>query len=212
MDEPITLYLDSHWISPYALTAFVSLEEKGLEYTVTEIDLGRGEQLTYGPLTQRVPAIRHGEYLLSESLAIAEYVAETFPYPGRPMRLFPPNLRDRSRGREIMMWMRTDLMPIRAERPTSGVFYEAEHAPLTADAEAAVGRLLRACDAWIAEDRTTVFESWCIADPDLAMMLQRLLTSGYPLPAKIEAYARANWERPSVRKFCEHERRALVSS
>ena len=37
--EPLTLYVDGFWISPYALSAFVALEEKGLPFTVKEVKL-----------------------------------------------------------------------------------------------------------------------------------------------------------------------------
>jgi glutathione S-transferase len=209
MEEALTLYVDSHWISPYAMTAFVALEEKGLSYTVEEIALHRGEQRSYGAATERVPALRHGEYLLSESLAIAEYLAETFPFPARP-RLFPANLRERGRCREVMLFLRTDLLPLRAERPTHSIIYEPATAPLSPDAERAVERLLRACERWIDPARTTLFEAWCIADPDLALMLQRLNRSGHPLPDAVRAYAEANWERPSVRAFRERARPAYT--
>ena len=42
--EPLTLYVDGFWISPYALSAFVALEEKGLPYTVKEVKLNKKEQ------------------------------------------------------------------------------------------------------------------------------------------------------------------------
>ncbi len=69
-------------------------------------------------------------------------------------------------------------------------------------------RLFKGLDGLIAEGRTTLFDGWCIADVDLAMMLQRLNLNGETLPKKLKAYAEANWARPSVQKWLKLERPA----
>lgn len=204
--EKLTLYVDAPFLSPYAMTAFVALEEKGLEYELRPVALNRGEQREpdFPAFTGRVPVLRHGEYALSESAAITEYLAEMFPYPTKaPRMLFPKDLRERGICREIMGWVRSDLMPIREERSTHTVFGEPTDAPLSEAGQRAAERLLRACDRLIHADRTTLFAEWCIADVDLTMMIQRLNVNGDPVPAKVKAYAEANWERPSVRKWRE---------
>jgi glutathione S-transferase len=209
--EPLTLYVDSHWISPYALSAFVALEEKGLPFTVREVSLPKKEHqsASYRARTGRVPVLQHGDYWLAESQAIAEYLAETFPFPAHP-RLFPEDLKERGTCRELMSWVRSDLMPIREERSTYTVWYEHTKEPLTEGAQAAVARLLSACEALITDGRTTLFKQWCIADTDLTMMLMRLHSNGDVLPKKVQAFAEANWARPSVRKWNEHQRPPFV--
>lgn len=209
----LTLYVDGFWISPYALSAYVALKEKGLPFEVKEVPLDKKEhhrpEYRDSSLTGRVPALRHGDFWLSESSAIAEYLAETFPSPKYP-RLFPENLQERGRARQIQAWLRSDLMPIREERPTASIFYERAKAPLSPKCEEAVERLLRLANHLIREDRTTLFGAWCIADTDLAVMLQRLNANGHPLPAKVKAYAEAQWQRPSVKEWVDHPRRPYV--
>ena len=211
MDQ-LTLYVDSHWISPYAMSAFVGLEEKGLPYTAREVSLPQKEHhaAEYQAHTGRVPALQHGSYWLAESQAILEYLAETFPFPKYP-RLFPEDLKERGVCREVMAWVRSDLMPIREERSTHTVWYQPTKAPLSDTAQLAVGRLLKACDRLITEGRSTLFGQWCIADADLAMMLQRLHANGDPLPKKVRAYVEANWQRPSIRKWTDRPRRPYVA-
>src|SRR5579871_2836698 len=51
-----------------------------------------------------------------------------------------------------------------------------------------------------------MFGTWCIADTDLAMRLQRLARTGFDLPARVRACADAEWARPSVRAFVDHPR------
>ena len=205
--EPLTLYVDGFWISPYALSAFVALEEKGLPYTAKEVRLNKKEHHLgeYQAHTGRVPALQHGDYWLAESSAIGEYLAETFPFPKYP-RLFPEDLRQRGICREIQAWVRSDLMPIRAERSTHTVWYAHTNKPLSDAAKVAVDRLYQVADRLIPEGKTTLFGAWCLADTDLAMMLQRLNLNGDPMPQKLRAYAEAQWARPSVAKWNDRGR------
>jgi glutathione S-transferase len=207
--DALTLYVDGFWISPYALSAFVALEEKGLSYTAKEVRLNKGEHRgdNYRAHTGRVPALQHGDYWLAESSAIAEYLAETFPFPKHP-RLFPEDLRQRGICREVQAFVRSDLMPIRNERSTHTVWYEHTDKPLSDAAKVAVDRLYQIADRLIPEGKTSLFDAWCIADTDLAMMLQRLNLNGDPMPKKLKAFAEAQWARPSVAKWNDRKRAA----
>jgi glutathione S-transferase len=209
--EPLTLYIDSFWISPYALSSFVALEEKRLPYTVKEISLPDQQQRSpgYPARTSRVPALQHGDFWLAESMAIAEYLAETFPFPKHP-RLYPADLRERGICREIMSWLRSDLVPIREERSTHTIWYERTKTPLSPAGQAAKQKLVAACEPLIQPGQTTLFDAWCIGDLDLSMMLMRLVLNGDEVPDKLATYAHANWSRPSVRKWNEHLRRPYV--
>lgn len=70
------LYVDSLFTSPYALSAFVALTEKGLSFTVQTLDLTAGEQqrgdYAGRAFTARVPALADGDFVLTESTAITE--------------------------------------------------------------------------------------------------------------------------------------------
>ena len=215
--DALVLHIDSFWISPYAMSAFVALEEKQLSYTLHEVSLANGEQKApaYLARTRRVPALQHGDYWLAESIAIAEYLAETFPCtPGSTMsrpRIFPADLKERGICREVMGWVRSDLGPIREERSTHTIWYEPTTKPLSPAAEQAKAKLVAACDRLIDEGRTTLFKEWCIADADLTVMLQRLHRNGDALPKKLCAYADANWQRPSLHKWNSHARRPYVA-
>ncbi len=205
-DAPLTLFIDDYWISPYAMSAFVALEEKGLPYSVVEVALHEKahQQLGYVARTGRVPSLQHGDFTLAESSAISEYLADTYPHPKYP-RLFPENLQHRAVARELMAWVRSDLMPIREERATHTIFYDRAKAPLSTKGEAAKKRLIDALTPLIRG--TTLFGTWCIADTDVAVMLQRLNVNGDGLPPAMKAFAEANWQRPSVQKWVSHARK-----
>ena len=198
----LTLYVDANYESPWALSAFVALEEKQLPYALETKVLSKKETFAagYGARTHKIPALRRGDFWLAESVAIAEYLAESFPFPSHP-RLFPENLEERAMCRELQHWLRTDFMPLREQRPTTTVWFARATTPLNAAAEDARAKLLEAVEPMLAHGRPTLFAQWCIADVDLAMMLQRLNLNGTTLPAKVKAYAEANWLRPSVAKW-----------
>jgi glutathione S-transferase len=210
----LRLSVDAYWTSPYAFSAFVALKEKGLSFDIETVALHKGEhrrkEALAASLTGRIPVLRHGGFSLSESSAIDEYLEDSFPSPGHP-RLFPADVQKRARARQLMAWLRSDLMPIRKERSTTGLFYkDIPVEPLSGAAEAAAGQLLDVAEALIPEGRHTLFGDFCIADADFALMLQRLLWTGYPAPDKVQAYADAQWGRPSVRDWLEQKRPPYV--
>jgi glutathione S-transferase len=213
MNDALSLDVDAFWISPYALSAFVALTEKGLGFTTREIHLERGEQrepaFRSRSLTGRVPVLHHGAFALAESQAIGEYLAETFPAPKYP-RLFPENLQERARARQLMAWIRSDLMPLREERATHTMYYERATAPLSAAGRAAAERLFAVAEQLVGDGRKTLFAEWCLADCDFGFFLMRLVLNGDAMPAKVRAYAEAQWQRPSLQKWIDRQRAPYV--
>ncbi len=204
------LYVDANFASPYALVAFVSLLEKRLPFEIESVDLAA--QAHHHPdfsrtsITRRIPTLVHDDFALSESSAICEYLDETFS----GVRLYPTNPRDRARARQVQAWVRSDLMPIREERPTFVVFNGAKR-PALSPAARASAEVLFAGALTLLEGRTDyLFGDWSIADVDLAMMLQRLIVHGDPVPQRLVDYAMLQWRRPTVRQWIDRPRPPLV--
>jgi glutathione S-transferase len=209
------LYVDRHWESPYAMSAFVALEEKGLAFEAKELALENKEHegAAYQALTSRIPCLVEGDFWLAESSAIAEYLEEAYPPPGSP-RIFPEGVKERAVCRQVQAWIRSDLMPIREERPTTSIFFPEHRAkrPLSPAAERARGRLVRAAERLLPAGKTSLFGSFTIADTDLGIMLMRLHANGDTLPADLARFAEAQWRRPSVTKWVDRVRPPFVSS
>jgi glutathione S-transferase len=207
----LTLYHDGFWISPYVFTCAVALREKGLDFTTAEVKLHvrAQEEPSYASstLTARVPALTHDGFTVAESSAIVEYLEDVFPEP----RVLPADPKERARARQIMSWIRSDdTLPIREERSTHTMFYDRATAPLGAKARAAASKLFSVAGRVLAHDQAQMFARWCIADADLAFMLQRLILNGDDVPAPLRAFADAEWQRPSVRAFVEQKRAPYV--
>ena len=204
------LYVDSNFASPYALVAFVSLFEKGLPIDLSPIEVVTGAQkkapFAVTSITRRIPTLIHDHFALSESSAICEYLDESFN--GTP--LYPIGLRDRARARQIQAWVRSDLMPIREERPTFVVFCGAKRPALSAQAIEATDKLFAAALQLLEGRDENLFGDWSIADVDLAMMLQRLVAHGDAVPQRLIDYANHQWLRPSVQQWIKHARPPLA--
>jgi glutathione S-transferase len=204
------LYVDANFASPYALVAFVSLIEKGLGFEIEPLDLvsraNRDPNFVRTSITRRVPTLVHDGFALSESSAICEYLDETFA----GTRLYPTNPRDRARARQVQAWVRSDLMPIRDERPTFVVFNGATRPALSEGAREAADKLFSAALTLLEGRTDNLFGEWSIADVDLAMMLQRLIVLGDPVPQRLIDYARHQWRRPSIEQWIHKERPPLI--
>lgn len=205
----ITLYAEPLWDSPWVLSVFVALEEKGLPFETRTVDLAAGEQqsLEYraASLTARVPCIDHDGFVLSESAAIVEYLEECFPAPDYP-RLLPDSIQDRARARQIMGWLRSDLGPLRDERPTSSIFFAPVTTPLSGKGLASRDKLVSICDRLVPDGSGPIFGYVTLPDFELALALQRLIANGDPIPARLREYAQKLWQRPSVQAFVNQDR------
>jgi glutathione S-transferase len=204
----IVLYGEKHWDSPFVFTVWVTLKEKGVAFAEESLDLSAGDQKKDGfapAITGKVPAIRDGEFWLAESMAIVEYLEETYP-PPKHARVLPEGLRERARARQVLGWLRSDLMQLRRERSTATMFYERAKDPLSEAAQADADKLVRVASQLLDGGEGPIFGGWTIADADLAFVLHRLILNGHELPANVKAFAAREWERPSVRAFRDHSR------
>jgi glutathione S-transferase len=200
------LYADSLFTSPYAMSVFVALIEKQLLFEVETLDLAVGANnapdYAKTSLTQRVPTLIDGDFALSESSAIAEYLDDA--YPDSP--IFPSDLRQRARARQVQAWLRSDFMPIRQERPTTTIFCRPVSTPLSSAAQFASQKLCAAACELLGHGGENLFGDWCIADVDLTLMLNRLILNGDQVPTHLIRYAATQWQRPSVQRWVRMQR------
>jgi glutathione S-transferase len=207
-DRP-TLFVDAQYASPYAMSAFVALTVKQVPFELRTVDLHaaahHAPEFAGMSLTGRVPTLVHGEFALSESSAIDEYIEDVFP--GAP--LYPRDPRQKARARQVQAWLRSDLMPIRVERSTEVVFLGAKRPALSADGQSAAAKLFAAAESLLPSGQDHLCGDWCIADVDLALMLNRLVLNADAVPARLAEYARRQWQHPAVQRWVGFERSPL---
>ncbi|KEA50057.1 glutathione S-transferase [Mangrovibacter sp. MFB070] len=205
MSQPtICLWSDACFHSPYVMSVFVALKEKGLSFTLKTIDLDSGQNHQSGwagfDITRRVPVLDVDGFLLAESSAITEYLEDTFSPPTR-QRIYPVEAQLRAKAREIQAWLRSDLVALRQERSTGVIFSGQHFDPLTPRGEADAQRLIHLASSLIEPSQHNLFGEWCIADTDLALMLNRLIMHGDPVPENLVEYATVQWQRSSVQQY-----------
>jgi glutathione S-transferase len=209
MSLALTLFGEDLWISPYFFSSFVALRAKGVAFSLVELKLHEGEtrkpEFRDATLTAKVSALRHGDFWLAESSAVAEYLEEALPSPEH-QRLFPEGRMERARARQLMAWLRSDLVALRDERPTTTMFFDRASTPLTVAGEKSAAELIRIAGLVVPEGGGPLFGEWALVDSELAFMLHRLLLNGHAVPDKLRSFAEREWQRPSVREFVEHAR------
>jgi glutathione S-transferase len=189
----VILYADSDFSSPYAMSAYVALKVKGIAFDLQIIKLDEEEQKSNSflekSLTSRVPTLIDGDFSLSESSAISEYLEEIQPTP----HLYPTSIHQRNRARQVQAWLRSDLLALRIERPTEVIFSKTTDQPLSASAAESVQKLYKVAEALLGSANINIFDSWSIADVDFSLMLNRLVANGDDVPEYLVKYVRHHW-------------------
>ena len=112
----ITLYIGDKTLSSWSLRPWLALKQAGIPYTEQSIGLDRptskNEILAKSP-SGLVPCLVHGEIVVWDSLAILEYVAETFPEKS----LWPAEKAARARARSISAEMHSGFGELRKVWP-----------------------------------------------------------------------------------------------
>jgi len=100
-DVQLTLYVEGYFTNTWDASCFVALTEKQLEFTTARALLRDHQGVPQGLTDQtgigRIPALQHGDFWITESQAIVEYLEDTFPPPGHA-RMLPADLRERARA------------------------------------------------------------------------------------------------------------------
>jgi glutathione S-transferase len=115
MGDGLVLYIGEKNISSWSMRGWLALHHKGLPFDERTIELrhdkDRARRRDVSP-TGRVPVLRHGERAIPDSLAIIEYLEETFPPPGHPA-LWPRDPGARAHARWLAATMHSGFMKLR---------------------------------------------------------------------------------------------------
>ena len=178
------------------MSAFVSLHEKGLPFDMKTVDLSananHSAEYVATSLTRRVPTLVHDGFSLSESSAISEYLDEVFP--GVP--LYPAHPREASESPPDSNVASQRPRADQARALHRGCVLRIQAVTALTEARVAAEKLFSVAEALLSGDQECLFGQWCIADVDLALMLNRLVLNGDPVPEKLVAYAGRQWQRP----------------
>ena len=157
--------------------------------------------------TGRVPVLIDGDLTVWDTLAISEYLAETFP----DKALWPADKRQRARARSVCAEMHSGFgglrsafpMNIEAALPEVGVRVLAENAAAQAD----LARIVAIWSELLQAHRgPMLFGAFTIADAYFAPVVMRIATYALPVPANISAYMARVQALPGVAAWCREAR------
>src|SRR5437867_1249815 len=115
MTDDLVLHIGEKNMSSWSMRGFLALQHKELRFEERAIDTrqdkDRAQRRRVGP-TGRVPVLRHGDRVIPDSLAIIEYLEETFPPPRHPA-LWPQDPGRRAHARWLAATMHSSFTQLR---------------------------------------------------------------------------------------------------
>jgi glutathione S-transferase len=194
--------------SSWSFRPWLVLKAIGKPFKETLIDLRRpdtrAKALSYAP-TGKVPVLKHGNVTVWDSLAICEYLAETFPKAG----LWPSSKAARATARSVSAEMHAGFAPLRTAMPMD---VKARHPtpPMKAELEADIARIKQlwnqcrrdyGAKARGAARGPFLFGKFTIADAMYAPVATRFTTYGVALDDVSAAYVKAIYDLPAMQEW-----------
>jgi glutathione S-transferase len=188
----LTLVVGNKNYSSWSLRPWLAMRQAGIAFEEAVIPLYQGGSkaalLEHSP-AGKVPVLKHGGRTVWDSLAIMEYLAETFPAAG----LWPRDAAARALARSILAEMHAGFAALRGGMPMS----LREHLPsqgrsdaVSADIER-VTAIWRDCRARFGDGGSFLFGAFSIADAMYAPVATRFRTYAVELDPICQAYADA---------------------
>ena len=198
------LYVGNKNYSSWSLRAWLALKQTGAPFSETVIALSREtsiEQLSQVSPSRRVPVLKHGDLVLWESLAIAEYLAEQFPKAG----LWPRSQTARAIARAVSNEMHAGFSALRKHLPMDLRARRREYPR----EQAVAADIRRIIDLWtdcrtrFGQDGDFLFGNYTIADAMYAPVVSRFITYAVDLDSSVKRYCDAVWEHPAMQEWAE---------
>lgn len=207
MPEKLTLVIGNKNYSSWSLRPWLLMRQMGIPFEEILIPLYRPETkeriLMYSP-SGKVPALREGDRVVWESLAIAEYLAEMFPR----MNLWPEDPEARALARSVSNEMHAGFHALRSELPMNirrAPSPVAMSAAALADARR-VREIWRQCRARHGGEGPFLFGRFSIADAMYAPVLFRFYNYAVDRDEVALAYQETMFALPALREWIEAAR------
>ncbi|HUH85885.1 MAG TPA: glutathione S-transferase family protein [Stellaceae bacterium] len=196
------IYIGNKNYSSWSLRGWLMLKHTGAGFTEEVIALDeagtRANILRHSP-SARVPALKQGEFVVWESLAIGEYLAELFP----AAQLWPKPATARAVARAASSEMHAGFATLRSHLPMN-IRSSFPNRGVTPEAQADINRitaLWRDCRRRFGEDGEFLFGAFTIADAMFAPVVSRFRTYKIELDDEAQRYADAVWALPMMQEW-----------
>jgi glutathione S-transferase len=198
----ITIYLGNRNYSSWSLRPWLALKQTGAAFDEEVIPLSepttRSTVLRFSP-SGRVPALKHNELTVWDSLAICEYLAETFP----AAKLWPEDKAARAVARAVSAEMHSGFAALRDHLPMN-MRSSFPNRGVTPEVQADINRISaiwRDCRKRFGADGPFLFGGFTIADAMYAPVVSRFRTYKVELEEEAQAYTDAVWALPALQEW-----------
>jgi glutathione S-transferase len=189
----LTIYLGNKNYSSWSMRPWLVLKQIGIAFDEIVIPLyeatSKATIMKYSP-SGKVPALQHGDLVVWESLAICEYLAESFP----TFQLWPRDAAARAVARAVSAEMSSGFQPLRAQLPMN-VRSSFPGRVVAPEAQADINRVMaiwRDCRKRFGEGKGEfLFGPFGIADAMYAPVVTRFRTYKIELEREADAYCEA---------------------
>jgi glutathione S-transferase len=202
MSKDLHLVIGNKAYSSWSMRPWIALKAQGLTFRETVIGLDQPDtaaRIKEYSAAAKVPVLQHGDITVWDSLAIIEYLAETFP----DKHWWPADTKARAVARAVSAEMHSGFQSLRAAmsmnvRKTLPTPERTE--ALDADISH-VTAIWRDCRAAFGQGGPFLFGAFSNADAMYAPVVTRFKTYGVDLDAASRAYSDAMLNHPAVREW-----------
>jgi len=192
--------------SSWSLRAWLMLKKTRQPFEEVVVGLDRPDTAEnirkYSP-SGRVPVLLSGNLTVWDSLAIGEYLAETYP----AAKLWPQYAEARANARSISAEMHSGFVALRTHCPMKMKERIQQDTPQDAlDDAARVRAIWTSTREQYGRGGPFLFGAYTIADAMYAPVVSRFRTYGLPLAGEAAAYAEAVWNVPDFQMWYEAAR------
>ena len=202
--DKFELIIGNKAYSSWSLRPWLALKHAGADFIETRVPLYRQgfkkEILRYSP-AGKVPALRHGERTVWDSLAICEYLAEQLPEAG----LWPEDATERAHARSISAEMHAGFGALRSLMPFN-CRTRGRRVSHTADLDSEIKRveeIWSGCRTRHIAAGPWLFGGFTIADAMYAPVALRFVTYGVELAGAARDYVATVEAYPPVREWID---------
>jgi glutathione S-transferase len=188
--------------SSWSLRAWLMLKHAGVDFDEIRISLfvaGYKEKLlAYSP-AGKVPIYRDGDVVVWDTLAIGEYLYETYPL------LWPAQRDARARARSVSAEMHSGFVPLRKAMPMN-IRARGRNVAMSTDLEADIARIKaiwRELRKQYAGAGPWLFGTYSIADAMYAPVVFRFFTYGVSEPGAVDEYIQTVRSDPLVQAWIQ---------
>ena len=200
MSPNLVLVIGNKNYSSWSMRPWLAMKHTGIPFVEHRIALyqpdSRRQVLEHSP-TGKVPALKDGTTTVWDSLAILEYLAETFPDRG----LWPRSAAARARARSMSAEIHSSFAELRTHMPMN-LRNSYPGRGITPEVEADIARIVGLwTNCLTTASGPFLLGDFCIADAMFAPVATRFVTYGVRLPPVCQRYVETLIALPAMQAW-----------